>query len=96
MIITTLQEADDVLDKLLSFLSAEEPMPCTNRKGGKVCTQQHDTTDGEGRSRFWYGVDCDVPRKHFCRACLAYWLVAVARNVLLEEHRFAVAIKKEG
>jgi hypothetical protein len=76
----TLLELEDQLSKLQRVLMEEASFPCTRRKDGKACVQQHDRKlDRKGRTVFYFAIGCKVVET-FCPACLTYWLIAVARN----------------
>jgi hypothetical protein len=77
------------IDKAIAAAQEEiNPLPCYRVIKGKTCLQAFDGQfDKEGRPLFWYGVDCDVPRKAFCHPCLAYWLISVARNEIIALRR---------
>lgn len=61
--------------------------PCSRMRGGASCVRQHDGKfDKDGRPVFYFGVGCKVAET-FCDSCLAYWLVAVARNAVISMMR---------
>lgn len=82
-----LMDVEQQLDDIQTVLSESERFPCTRMKNGRACTLQHmNLLDKEDRPIFFFGIDCQIV-KTFCPSCLAYWLVAVARNCLIEIER---------
>lgn len=78
---------EDYLELAQSKLGGAE-YPCTSLKDGHACpTQWHRKHDPKGRPLLWYAIDCPLPARAFCDACLAYWLVAVARNIVISIDR---------
>jgi hypothetical protein len=84
---TTKQEVEQMASELQSALNSEREFPCRNGKKGTNCAQQYEGKfDRRGRPVFFYNIDCTVVRE-FCDPCLAHWLAAVLRNVVLAEIR---------
>jgi hypothetical protein len=86
----TLKEMEESLNKVQGALG--QTPPCSN-PADPCPSKYHGKTGRNGKSLFWYGSDCTLPAKKFCDPCLAYWHVAVARNILLSEIRKAEAIE---
>lgn len=73
-------------DAIVNAQTAVEAIPCERaKKPDTNCLREaHTLPIGKnGKTQFWYALDCDLPRKKFCSPCLAYWLIAVARNEVL-------------
>lgn len=88
-----LQETDRLI---VAAQRSIEEIPCEHGTGDAMCIRKaHKLPLGRnGRTQFWYGIDCDLPRKKFCGSCLAFWLVAVARNEVLRLAKLA-SLKEE-
>jgi len=91
----THKELDKLLDGALTALNVEQDFPCSNQKpdaknDGKPtsCLARDHGFDKDDRPVFWFGSDCVVARKLLCPTCLAYWHVAVARNIMLDDGRW--------
>jgi hypothetical protein len=95
-----LDGAHEKIEKLLNdaqtALDDSDAIPCRKHKGSSCIAVAHNLPlDEEDRQQFWYGVDCELPRKTFCAPCLASWLVSVARNIVGEDRRWHAATKAE-
>lgn len=81
-------QAEKLVSDLQSIFNNEREFPCRNMKAGKTCVRQYDgKLNSKGGTVLWYGADCTLPGKSFCEPCLAHWLAAVLRNVVLTEIR---------
>lgn len=87
------QDFDKVDAAIVAAENATDPIPCEKHGGegehGETCIRKAHGLglNKKGKTLFWYGLDCDLPRKTFCSSCLAYWLLAVARNELIALRR---------
>lgn len=79
---------ESITEDLGRLLLNLDSLPCVHpNKEGLACARQHEGLGRDGRLKFWYGVDCKIPAKHFCDPCLASWMVAVARNLVINDGR---------
>lgn len=82
-----LKNIETQLNKIQLAISAAPPC---NFQWQKRINGAHSCVSAEwgnfrGKNRFWFGSDCPLPAKKFCDPCLAFWHVAVARNIILHE-----------
>lgn len=70
---------DTLFSQLIERLVSRE-VPCERHPDGS-CIREFDTKRSKGKLVLWYGSDCKAALK-MCDACLAYWQVAVARNLV--------------
>jgi hypothetical protein len=100
------EEIQQALSGLQDRISAPDGIACSRMVStagrpviageiGIPCTRQFDGVDRQGRLKLWFDVDCEIPRKHFCDGCLAYWLIAVARNMVIRDGQWADRIASE-
>lgn len=96
----SLPGAHENIEKLLNdaqtALNDSDAIPCRKHKDSSCIAVAHNLPlDEKDRQQFWYGVDCELPRKTFCAPCLASFLVAVARNLVSDDARSHAAEKAE-
>lgn len=85
----TLAQMNEALTAIIGAVTLAAVLPCRRVSERTTCLRAAHAlkSDKAGKPRFWYGSDCPYPAAHFCDACLAYWHLACARNIIIAAGR---------
>lgn len=90
------EKIEQLLNDAQTALNDSDAIPCRKHKESSCIAVAHNLPlDERDRLQFWYGIDCELPRKTFCAPCLASFLIAVARNLVSDDARSHAAEKAE-
>lgn len=86
---------DESIGGLIAELGGSEKLACIEmRDGGREhnCIRLAcELPARRGHTQFWYGSDCKKAQEILCSACLAYWHLCVARNLILRLAKLGMA-----